>query len=92
MVVNRYTKKINSNQASLEQIQQTLNQTVFYGIPGSPAVLASINKGRPFVANREEAGDLDRVFRAFVDKATGGKKGKPTEAGEKAAIMKAHHG
>ena len=25
------------------------------------------------VANREEAGDLDRVFRAFVDKATGGK-------------------
>ena len=35
MVVNQYTKKINSNQASLEQIQQTLNQTVFYGIPSS---------------------------------------------------------
>ena len=70
VVVNRYTKKITSNQASLEQIQQTLNQAVFYGIPGSPAVLASINKGRPFVANREEAGDLDRVFRAF-DTETG---------------------
>ena len=60
--------------ASLEQIQQTLNQPVFYGIPPSPAVIASINKARPFVANREQAGDLDRIFRAFVDKATGGKK------------------
>ncbi|MEO8593082.1 MAG: hypothetical protein ABI759_07165 [Candidatus Solibacter sp.] len=75
VVVNRYTKKINPNQASLEQIQQTLNQNVFYGIPASPAVLASINKARPFVANREQAGELDRVFRAFVDKATGRKKG-----------------
>jgi len=27
------------------------------------------------VANREQAGDLDRLFRAFVDKATGAKKG-----------------
>jgi hypothetical protein len=47
---------------------------VFYGIPASPAVIASINKARPFVANREEAPDLDRIFRAFVNKATGGKK------------------
>ena len=84
VVVNRYTKKINPNQASLEQIQQTLNQAVFYGIPGSPAVLASINKGRPFVANREQAGDLDRIFRAFVDKATG-KKAKAAEADAKTA-------
>ena len=38
------------------------------------AVLGSINKGRPFVANREEAGELNRSFRAFVDKATGRKK------------------
>jgi pilus assembly protein CpaE len=75
VVVNRYTKKINANIASLDQIQQTLNQQVFYGIPPSPAVIASINKARPFVANREQAGDLDRIFRAFVDKATGGKKG-----------------
>jgi septum formation inhibitor-activating ATPase MinD len=74
VVVNRYTKKINANIASLDQIQQTLNQQVFYGIPPSPAVIASINKARPFVANREQAGDLDRIFRAFVDKATGGKK------------------
>ncbi len=75
VVVNRYTKKLTANMASLEQIQQTLNQPVFYGIPPSPAVLASINKARPFVANREQAGDLDRIFRAFVDKATGRKKG-----------------
>jgi len=74
VLVNRYSKKITSNMASLEQIQQTLNQQVFYGIPGSPAVLASINKARPFVANREQAGELDRLFRAFVDKATGRKK------------------
>jgi pilus assembly protein CpaE len=85
VVVNRYTKKISANQASLEQIQQTLNQAVFYGIPNSPAVIASINKGRPMVANREQAGDLDRVFRAFVDKATGGKKAKATDAMEKTA-------
>jgi pilus assembly protein CpaE len=75
VVVNRYTKKIASHLAGLDQIQQTLNQQVFYGIPPSPAVIASINKGRPFVANREQAGDLDRIFRAFVEKATGGKKG-----------------
>ena len=85
VVVNRYSNKTGSSQASLEQIQQTLNQNVFYGIPASPAVLASINKGRPFVANREQAGDLDRIFRAFVDKATGGKKGKSTEAVGKTA-------
>ena len=47
VVVNRYTKKVTANQASLEQIQQTLNQPVFYGIPASPAVIASINKARP---------------------------------------------
>jgi len=74
VLVNRYTKKVTANMATTEQIQQTLNQPVFYGIPASPAVIASINKSRPFVANREQAGDLDRVFRAFVDKATGRKK------------------
>jgi len=74
VVVNRYTKKPAANMATLAQIQQTLNQPVFYGIPPSPAVIAGINKARPFVANREQAGDLDRLFRAFVDKATGGKK------------------
>ena len=59
---------------TLPRNSQTLNQPVFYGIPNSPAVIASINKGRPFVANREQTGDLDRVFRAFVAKATGRKK------------------
>jgi hypothetical protein len=34
------------------------------------------------VANREQAPDLDRIFRAFVDKATGGKKNAlATESG-----------
>jgi pilus assembly protein CpaE len=74
VVVNRYTKKPSPNFANLEQIQQTLNQQVFYGIPPSPAVIASINKARPFAANREQAGELDKIFRSFVDKATGGKK------------------
>jgi len=80
VIVNRYTKKVTATMATLEQIQSTLNQPVFYGIPASPAVIASINKGRPFVANREQAPDLDRTFRAFVDKATGGRKGKVATA------------
>jgi pilus assembly protein CpaE len=79
VVVNRYTKRVTATMANLEQIQQTLNQPVFYGIPGSPAVIASINKARPFVTNREQAGELDRIFRAFVDKATGRKKGASAE-------------
>ena len=83
IVVNEYTKKTNSHYASLEQIQQTLNQQVFYGIPSSPAVIAAINRARPVVAQREAAGDLDRIFRAFVDKATGMQK-----PGDKAAAAK----
>jgi pilus assembly protein CpaE len=73
MVVNRYQKKPGPGMASLEQIQQTLNHKVFYGIPASPAAIAAVNKGRPFVADREASADLDRSFRAFVDKATGAK-------------------
>jgi len=79
ILVNRYTKKITSNQASVEQIHSTLNQPVFYGIPASPVVIASINRARPFVANREQAGEFDRVFRLFVDKATGRKKNGEAE-------------
>jgi pilus assembly protein CpaE len=73
IVVNHYQKKVGTNHASLEQIQQTLNQPVFYGIPHSPVMLASVNKARPMVADRQSAGDQDRLFRAFVDKATGAK-------------------
>jgi pilus assembly protein CpaE len=73
IVVNEYQKKPSANFATLDQIQQTLNQPVFYGIPPSPAAIAAVNRGRPFVADRASAGDLDRVFRAFVDKATGAK-------------------
>jgi len=71
VVVNHYQKRNSPNLASLEQIQQTLNQPVFYGIPNSPAVIAAINRGRPFVSDRQSAADLDRLFRSFVDKATG---------------------
>ncbi len=53
---------------------QTLNQPVFYGIPDSPAVLASINRARPLVTDRQAFSDMDRTFRSFVDKATGVKK------------------
>ncbi|HLJ16922.1 MAG TPA: AAA family ATPase [Bryobacteraceae bacterium] len=74
LVVNEYQKKPSPSYADLEQIQQTLNQPVFFGVPSSPAVLAAINKARPFVSDRQSAGDLDRVFRLFVDKATGAKK------------------
>ncbi len=46
VVVNRYSKKVTANMATLEQIQQTLNQPVFYGIPNSPAVIASTTAKR----------------------------------------------
>jgi pilus assembly protein CpaE len=73
IVVNRYQKKPGAGMATLEQIQHTLNQTVFYGIPLSPAAVAAVNKGRPFVTDREAAAEIDRPFRVFVDKATGAK-------------------
>jgi len=70
VLVNRYQKKTGPNLASLEQIRQTLNQPVFYGIPDSPAFPASINRARPLVADRKFAPEADKAFRAFVDKAT----------------------
>lgn len=71
VVVNQYQKRSNPNYATLEQIQQTLNQTVFYGIPNTPALLQAINKARPIVTDRQLAPEFDKAFRAFVDKATG---------------------
>ena len=71
LVVNQYQKKPSANLATLEQIQQTLNQKVFYGIPPSASAMAAVNRARPIVASGAEAGDLDRTLRAFVDKATG---------------------
>jgi pilus assembly protein CpaE len=80
IVVNGYTKRNSQNYATLEQIQQTLNQPAFYGIPNSPAVLASINRGRPHVTDRQSAPELDKAFRGFVDKATGVQRVKTTSA------------
>lgn len=71
IVVNEYQKKPDANLATLQQIQQTLNQPVFYGIPTSPAAIAAVNRGRPFVADHGTAGDLDRALRGFVEKAIG---------------------
>ncbi len=73
IVVNEYQKKPDANLATLAQIQQTLNQPVFYGIPASSAAIAAVNRGRPFVADRGAAGDLDRALRGFVEKAIGAK-------------------
>lgn len=73
VVVNRYSKMSGPHVATLEQIQQTLNQAVFYGIPNSPAVGQSINKSRPLVADRQLFPEMDKTIRAFVDKATGGR-------------------
>jgi pilus assembly protein CpaE len=72
IVVNEYQKKPDANLATLQQIQQTLNQPVFYGIPSSSAAIAAVNRGRPFVADHT-AGDLDRALRGFVEKAIGAK-------------------
>lgn len=80
VVVNHYSKKVDAHHATLEQIQQTLNQPVFYGIPSTPAMLAAINKARPLAADRQAAPEWDKVFRAFVDKATGVKKQAPAAA------------
>ena len=74
IVINKYQKKPNAQVATLEQVTQTLNQPVFYGIPESDAMLASINRARPLVTDRQSFPEMDRVLRAFVDKATGVKK------------------
>jgi pilus assembly protein CpaE len=82
VIVNNYSKKVSPHQASVGQIQQTLNQPVFYGIPQTPAMLAAINKARPLTADRQAAPEWDKTFRAFVDKATGAKKQATAVAGE----------
>lgn len=86
VVINRYSKKHDANHASLEQVQSTLNQTAFYGIPNAQAFLASVNKARPMVQDREAAGEVDRVFRSFVDKATGVKREEKGEAVGKSGL------
>jgi pilus assembly protein CpaE len=70
VVVNRYQKKPGPNLAGLPQLEQTLNQRAFFGVPESPVFLASINKGRPLIADRQFAPEIDKSIRAFVDKAT----------------------
>ena len=71
VLVNYYQKRGTSNFATVEQIHQTLNQPVFYGIPHTTAMIASINKARPLVTDRQADPNFDKAFRSFVDKATG---------------------
>ena len=73
LVVNRYNKKSNSVLATREQIQQTLNQPVFFGVPESlGAALGALNKGRPVAADPgAKSSELDQALRAFVKKVTG---------------------
>jgi pilus assembly protein CpaE len=73
LVVNRYNKKSNSVLATREQIQQTLNQPVFFGVPESlGAALTALNKGRPVAADPgARSSELDQALRAFVKKVTG---------------------
>lgn len=80
VVLNHYQKKPSPQLATLEQVQGTLNQKVFFGIPRSEAVVNALHRARPFVADRQAAGDLDRVFRSFVDKATGAKQSAEAKA------------
>ena len=70
LLINRYQKKTVPGVASLEQIRQTLNQPVFYGIPDSPSFPLSIDKARPLASDRQGAPQADKAVRAFVDKAT----------------------
>ena len=83
VVVNHYTKRRDPSIATLEQIRGTLNQEIFYGIPETPAILTSINKARPLIADRQAAPDFDKAMRAFADKATGRRKDaqQPAAAG-----------
>jgi Flp pilus assembly CpaE family ATPase len=69
LVLNMNSSKADPNLATVEQIQQTLNQKLFAKIPMSSAALPAVNKGRPIAASK--TGETDRVLRAFVDKATG---------------------
>jgi pilus assembly protein CpaE len=71
LVVNRYTKKSNSNLATREEIERTLNQPIFFGVPEAYATaLGAINKGRPVVAEPSaRSSELDTALRAFVKKS-----------------------
>ncbi len=73
LVLNRFNKKGNSNLATREQVEQTLNQPVFYGLPENlGTALAAVNKGRPIVADAgARSGDLDSALRAFAKKSLG---------------------
>ncbi len=71
MVVNRYQKKVNpdSRQPRTDQTDAesagVLRHSGFAGVSPRPLI-----KARPLVADRQAAPEIDKAFRAFVDKAT----------------------
>ena len=71
LVVNRYTKRTNSNLATREQIENTLNQKIFFGVPEAYAtVLAAINKGRPAAADPDaRSSEFNTALQALVKKS-----------------------
>ncbi|MBM3723949.1 MAG: MinD/ParA family protein [Acidobacteria bacterium] len=71
VLINEYQKTPQPGAVPPEHVRATLNQPVFYGIPRAGAIRRSSRTNRPFVEDRQGAGAIDGVFRAFVDKATG---------------------
>src|SRR5712692_2781886 len=70
LIVNRYNKRSNSNLATREQIQTTLHQPIFFGVPdGSATLLGAVNKGRPVVADpAAKSSELDTALRGLLKK------------------------
>ncbi|MBM3723950.1 MAG: hypothetical protein FJW40_00785 [Acidobacteria bacterium] len=71
VVVNEYSRQPVEGVVNYDEIQRRLS--VFYGLPSSPVVQAGINRGRPFIEDKQTSGELGRAFKGFVDKITGGK-------------------
>lgn len=85
LVVNRYNKRSNSNLATREQIESTLNQKVFFGVPeGYAALLAAVNKGRPVVADSAaRSSEICTALQSFVKKSMTAASPEPAKAGVK---------
>ena len=69
IVINQYSKKPDANLATVEQIEQTLNQKVFFKFGASAAVVAAVNRGRPAVG--AQGGEIEGSFGRFAEKAAG---------------------
>ena len=93
VVVNRYTKKINRNQASLEQIQQTLNQT---GVLRNSAFAggARVHQQGPAVRGQPRSRRATWTASSAPSwiRPPAARRARPPRPWRMTAIMKAHHG